>query len=225
MRALFRVVVAAALVTCLTGIAEAAGPNVPTSSVITQGTSPWVTSVGAGTANIGGVALGPVTTAPMTAQIALTSVTTGYTALWTIANSATAASVTIPYFAVNVANSTVAIPAGRLVSDDPLSTAWTGQTVQVDLWKVAPVYATSHGDRTTFLLTSGSLMHQAAFSCTFGAIQTDGPVSAECTPNTGSVAWVTADALAQVYVTMIATSGTGTVTASSHLTFIPKVVN
>jgi len=173
---------------------------------------------------IGGVALGPVTTAP-SAQIALTSVTTAYTAGWVIANSATAASVTIPYFAVNVANSTVGIPYGRLVSDDPLSTAWATQTVQVDLWNTAPVYATAHADRATFSLTSGAQTHEATFTCLFGAIQTDGAVSAECTPNSGATYFPTADASAHLYVTMIASTGSGVVTASKHLTFIPKVIN
>ena len=178
----------------------------------------------AGTNNIGGVAFGPVTTAA-SSQLTLTSVTTAYTALWTIANSATAASATIPYFTVSVASSTVAVPVLRLVSDDTLSTAWAGQTVQIDLWNTAPTFATSHGDRATFSLATGAQTHEAAWTCVFGAIQGDGSISAECSPNQGSVPFVTSDSSAHIYWTAIATSGTGTVTASKHLTVVAKVIN
>jgi hypothetical protein len=178
----------------------------------------------AGVANIGGVALGPVTTAP-SSTLTMTSATTAYTAGWMVATNATGTSVTVPSFAIGTAGASVGIPWVRLYSNDTVATSWGAQTMQVDLWNTAPTFAAGHGDRAAFLAATGSSAHSATFTCTMSAVQGDGTY-AECQPNLGSMPVVTATgASTAIYWTLIAVSGSGVTGASGVWTLVPKVVN
>jgi len=159
-----------------------------------------------------------------TSTLTLTSATTQYSAGQLIANNATAASVTVPSFNIPNTPSGAIIPRVRLFSDDTLSTAWAGQTIQIDLWNAAPTFV--NGDRGAWQVATGSNGHLATFTCIMSAIQSDGSF-ASCSIGVGNFAAIINAALATpVYWSAKAVTGTsGVTTASKHLTLTVEILN
>jgi hypothetical protein len=158
-----------------------------------------------------------------TSTLTLTSATTAYTAGQLIANNSTAGSVVVPSFAYsNIIGSAAIIPRLRLSTNDTTSTAWGGQTIQVDLWSAAPTF--SNGDRGTWSPATGAASHLGSFSCTMSAEYGDGAY-AECAPAVGNFALPKLPGAALVYWTLDAISGSGATGASKVFTLTAEVLN
>jgi hypothetical protein len=155
---------------------------------------------------------------PALAQNTLTlpSTTTAYTAGELIANSATAASVVVPYF--SVAPGEKIISGVRLSTNDATSTAWGAKTVQVDLWSAAPTF--TNGDRGAWAVATGAASHLASFTCTMSAEAGDG-AWAECAPAVGNMYVVRGSG--PIYWTLEAISGSGVTGASKGFTMTPEI--
>jgi hypothetical protein len=161
--------------------------------------------------------LGPTLSVP-TSTLTMTSSTAAYAAGQLIATSATAGSVAVPSFATQ-ATGGATIPRLRLQSNDTTSTAWGGQTIQVDLWAAAPTF--TNGDRGAWLTATGAASHVGSFSCVLSAVQGDG-VFAECSPNVSSFTTVVTTPL---FWTLQATTGSGVTGASKVFTLRPEILN
>jgi hypothetical protein len=150
-------------------------------------------------------------TVPAASTMNLTSTTTAYTAGQLIANNGTAANITNPSFSMPAAGG--AIPRLRLYTDDTLSTAWAGVSVQVDLWDDAVTW--TNGDHGTWLPSTGASGHHlASYSCAFpSAVWGDG-IETNCSINVGNYLSTIATT---IYWSLQATSGSGVLTASKHI--------
>lgn len=168
-----------------------------------------------------GAALSPVLTNP-TSTLQLTSSTSVYAAGNLIASSATAGSVVVPSFAIANSAGGASIPRVRLSNNDATSTAWGGQTVQVDLWSTAPTF--TNGDRAAWAVATGSAAHLGAFTCILSAVTGDG-VYQECAPSVGTAVYIKLASGTSVYWTLQAVTGTGTTGASKVFTIAAEVYN
>lgn len=148
-----------------------------------------------------------VTPGNPSAAITLPATTTAYGANTLIANSATAGSVSYP--SLTLPTNGGAIPRVRIAINDTTSTAWAGQTIQIDLWAAAPTW--TNGDRGAFLPATGTANHIASYSCTVSATYGDG-VWGECTPTYGNFAL---QGTTPVYWSAKAVTGTPGVTGAS----------
>ena len=157
-----------------------------------------------------------------TSTLTLTSATTAYTAGQLIASSATAGSVVVPSFAIANSAGAGAILRLRLTTNDATSTAWGGQTVQIDLWSAAPTF--TNGDRAAFLPATGTAGHLASHSCIVSAEYGDGAYR-EGSPNVGSFALPKLASGTTIYWSAIATTGSGVTGASKVWTLTAEVMN
>ena len=151
----------------------------------------------------------------------LTSTTTAYGIGTLIANNAAAGQVSLPTIQLSSQFASAEIARVRLSSNDPLSTAWPGQTVQIDFWSQQPTW--TNGDRGAWQVASGSGYHVASFLCVFGALQGDG-VFCEGVPNLGSQVTVRVPTGTVLYWSAEAITGSGVVTASKSMTLTAEMV-
>jgi hypothetical protein len=155
-----------------------------------------------------------------TSTLALPSTATAYSSGQLIANSATAASVSAPSFAIQSPGSAI-IPRVRLSTNDATATAWGGASIQVDLWSAAPTFV--NGDRGAWSLASGAAAHLGAYSCTMSAEYGDGAY-AECAPAVGTVSVPKLASGTAIYWTLQAVSGSGVTGASKVFTLTAEAI-
>lgn len=153
--------------------------------------------------------------------LTLTSTTTAYTANKLIANNATAASVVVPQIVSSAGSGGWVIPRVRLDTNDATSTAWGGQTIQVDLWNAAPTF--QNGDRGAWSILTGSDNHVGSFTCVMSTEQSDG-AWAECAPTVGNFVSVPAP-IPPLFWTLQAITGSGVTGASKVFTLTPEILN
>lgn len=166
----------------------------------------------------------PVTSS--TSTLTLPAATTAYTAGQLIANSATAGSVVVPSFAIaNTAGGAI-IPRLRLSTNDATATGWGAQTIQVDLWSVAPTF--TNGDRAAWLPATGSASHLAAYTCTMAgttaAVWGDG-IAGECSVSPGNATTIKLASGTSVFWTLDAISGSGVTGVSKVFTLTAELLN
>ena len=152
--------------------------------------------------------------------LTLTSTTTAYSAGNLIASSATAGSVVVPNFTIQLPGSAL-IPRLRLSTNDAISTAWGAVSIQVDLWSAAPTF--TNGDRGAWSPATGTASHLGAYSCTMSAEYGDGAY-AECAPAVGTVSAPKLASGTTVYWTLEAVSPSGVTGASKVFTLIAETV-
>lgn len=209
---------------CLAGLPAAA-----------QSVTAYVKPDGSGYQNVdathplpAGAAISPTVTAPST-TLTLPATTTAYAAGTLLCTSATVATCNTALqsetFAISNAAGAAAINRLRLFTNDATSTAWGGQTLQVDFWDVVPTFATT-GDRGVFATTflTGTGHHLGAFTCVMSAELADGAY-AECAPTVGSFALPKLASGTTVYWTLQAITGSGVTGASKVWTLIPELMN
>lgn len=168
-------------------------------------------------ASVSGVSTNPTST------LTMTSATTAYTSGQLIATSATAGSVVVPSFAIANSAGGAAIYRVRLDTNDTTSTAWGGQTINMDLWTTAPTF--TNGDRGTYSPATGTGAHLALFVCSVSSEYGDGAY-AECIPSQGAAfALVKLGSGTAIYWTMTASTGSGVTGASKVWTATPEVGN
>lgn len=154
--------------------------------------------------------------------LTLPATTTPYTANQLIANSATANLVVDPTITWSYGSASPAIPRVRLYTNDATSTAWGGQTVQVDLWSSNPTW--TNGDRGAWSPATGTGGHVASFTCVMSAEYGDGAYS-ECTPVYGTVTVPSQVGAGPLYWSLKAVTGSGVTGASKTFTLVLEVVN
>lgn len=178
--------------------------------------------------NASGLAVPATSSAPLptgsaptnnTATLSMPSATAAYAAGQLIASSATAGSIVVP--AVSLANGAGPVTGLRLSSNDSTSTAWGGQTIQVDLWTVAPTFGT--GDRTTWAMATGSASHLRSFSCVMSGVNGDG-VYGECAAAVGSFALPKLASGTALYWTLLASTGSGVTGVSKTWTLTAEAL-
>jgi len=157
-----------------------------------------------------------------TSTLSLTSTTTAYAAGQLIANNATAASVTVPNFAIANSGGGAIIPRLRLSTNDTTSTAWGGVSIQVDLWSAAPTW--TNGDRGSWSPATGTGSHLGSYSCTMSAEYGDGAF-AECAANVGSASLPKLASGTAIYWSLEAVSASGVTGASKTFTLTAEVLN
>lgn len=157
-----------------------------------------------------------------TSTLTLTATTTAYTAGQLIANNATAGSVTNSSFAIANTAGGVYIPRLRLSTNDATSTAWGGQTIQVDLWSASPTW--TNGDRAAWSPATGTGAHLATYSCVMSAEYGDGAY-AECGVSPGNLATVRLASGTTVYWSLQAKTGSGITGASKVFTLTAELSN
>lgn len=184
---------------------------------VTQGTSPWIESQVAGSP---GTFSGSVTNPP--SSITLPSSTTAYTAGQLIANNATAGSITNSSFSILNSAGGAAIPRVRLSTNDSTTTAWSGQTIQVDLWSASPTW--SNGDRAAWLPATGVASHLATYSCQMSIECGDGAF-AECGITVGNFTSVKLVSGTSIYWSLEAITGSGVTGAGKVFTVVPELIN
>jgi hypothetical protein len=162
-------------------------------------------------------------TNPSTVAYTLTATTTAYTANQLIANNGIAGSVTNPSFSIANSAGGAAIPRLRLTSNDTTSTAWAGQTVQVDLWSAAPTW--TNGDRAAWLPATGSAAHLGAYNCTFPTPVWGDGLTAECAPQVGNFSLPVLASGSTVYASYKAITGSGVTGVSKTFTLIAEEMN
>lgn len=162
-------------------------------------------------------------TNPATSAYTLTATTTAYTAGQLIANNATAGSVNNPSFSIQNSAGGAVISRLRLVSNDTTSTAWAGQTVQVDLWNAAPTW--TNGDRGTWLPATGSASHLASFTCAFPSAEWGDGLTAECPIAYGNFLTVTLASGTTIYASYKAVTGSGVTGVSKTFTLTAEELN
>ena len=124
------------------------------------------------------------------------------------------------------------VPRVRLSVNDPTSTSWGGQTVQVDLWSCTPVMA--NADRGAWSVTTGAGSggpfgggcHLASYTCVMSAVYGDGAY-AECGVTVGNVAAPrvsTGPNAGPVTWTLDAITGSGVTGAGKVWTMQPEAV-
>lgn len=179
-----------------------------------------VTSLIGATLNTIATSSGAVTNP--TSTLTLPSATTAYTAGQLIASSATAGSITVPSFSIANAGGGAVIARLRLSTNDATSTAWGGQTIQVDLWSAAPTFA--NGDRGAWSPATGTAGHLGAFSCVMSAEYGDGAYG-ECAPAVGQAAMPKLASGAAIYWTLDAITGSGVTGAGKVFTLTAEELN
>lgn len=190
-------------------------------SISPNGTLPAGTNLlGSVTAASSGTVTNPTST------LTLPAATTAYTAGQLIANSATAGSVVVPSFAIaNTAGGAI-IPRLRLSTNDATATGWGAQTIQVDLWSVAPTF--TNGDRAAWLPATGSASHLAAYTCTMAgttaAVWGDG-IAGECSVSPGNATTIKLASGTSVFWTLDAISGSGVTGVSKVFTLTAELLN
>lgn len=194
--------------TIATGLKRSQSPNVIEANVYQQAGSPGTMS---------GSITGPTST------ITLPATTTAFTAGFLIANSATAGSVVNPSFAIANSAGAVAIPRVRLSVNDTTSTAWAGQTVQVDLWSTTPTW--TNGNLAAWLPATGSAGHVGSYTCTFPTPVWGDGIATECSVTVGNYAGVKLASGTSIFWSLKATTGSGVTGASKVFTLTPELVN
>lgn len=154
--------------------------------------------------------------------LTLTSATTAYTAGQLIASSATAGSVVVPSFAIANSAGGAIIARLRLSTNDATSTAWGGQTIQVDLWSAAPTF--TNGDRGAWSPATGSANHLGAFSCLMSAEYGDGAFG-ECFPVVGNAVMPKLASGTAIFWSLDAVTGSGITGASKIFTVTAEELN
>ncbi len=160
-----------------------------------------------------------------TSTLTLPSTTTQYSANTLICTSGTVATCNTAlqseFFTIpNTAGGAI-IPRLRLSTNDNTTTAWNGQTLQVDLWSTYPTFQTT-GDRGAFItdFLTGSAAHLGAYTCVMaGTANTaygDGTY-AECTSNAGNATIFKLASGTSVYWTLQAVTGSYGVTGASKV--------
>ena len=160
-----------------------------------------------------------VTNPPST--LALPASTTAYGSGTNIAASGSLNQTVQTSFSIANANAGAHINRIRLSSNDATSTAWAGQTIQIDLWVSAPTLI--NGDRGAFQVATGSGAHLATFTCVMSAVQGDGTYC-EAVPNLGSFAGPKLTG-STIFWTAIAVTGSGVTGASKALSLVPEIDN
>lgn len=159
-----------------------------------------------------------------TSTITLPAATTAYTAGFMMANTATGTSVSVPSFAIaNVAGGAI-IQSLRIGINDAIATGWGGQTIQIDLWSVAPTFAAGNGDRGAFKVATGSQSHIRTFTCLLSAVQSDG-VFGECSPTVANAPVIKLASGTSVFWTAVAFTGSGVTGASKIVTLTAELLN
>lgn len=184
-------------------------------------TTPGTTNAVQATNASFGAANSPVVTNP-TSTLTLPAATTAYGVGNLIANNATAGSVVVPSFAL--ANSAGAARIGALVltSNDSTSTAWGGQTIQIDLWRSAPTF--TNGDRAAYAVATGSANYIGSFTGVLSPVAGDG-VYGRFIITAGNDAALKLAAGTSVFWTMQSLTGSGVTGASKVFTLTPEVSN
>lgn len=159
--------------------------------------------------------------------ITLTSRTTARSAGTLMANNATAASITNQLFKIAKGYQGAFIPRLRLSINDATSTAWNGQTIQIDLWSCAPTW--TNADAGTWLPATGSACHLGAFTCVMPSAEWGDGIATECSPNVSNFAMPNiADNVLEVppragiYWSLQAVTGSGVTGASAVVTMTPE---
>ncbi len=168
-----------------------------------------------------GAATSPIATNP-TSTLTLPATTTAYSAGQLIANNATAASVTVPSFAIANGGGGAIISRLRLSTNDVTSTAWGGHTIQVDLWSAAPTW--TNGDRGAWSPATGTANHLGAFTCVMSAEYGDGAY-AECAPAVGNVAVPKLASGAAIFWSLESVDGSGVTGTSKVFTLAAELLN
>lgn len=157
-----------------------------------------------------------------TSTLTLPATTTAYTAGQLIANSATAGSVVNPSFAIANSAGGAVISRLRLSTNDTTSTAWGGQTIQVDLWSTTPTW--TNGDRGTWSPATQTGAHLGAFTCVMSAEFGDGAY-AECFPLVGNYIAVHLASGTSVFWSLKDATGSGITGASKVFTLTAELQN
>lgn len=157
---------------------------------------------------------------PTSSSLALTAGTAPYSAGQLIANSSSALSVTNPFFILPPGGA--AISGLRLSTNDETSTAWGGQTIQVDLWSASPTW--QNGDRGAWFPATGTAAHLGSFTCNMSAEYGDGAY-AECAPNVGNFGLAKLPGATQIYWSLEAVTGSGATGAARIFTLTAELLN
>lgn len=159
-----------------------------------------------------------------TSVLTLTSATTAYSVANNIASNANGTLVVVPSFSIVNSAGAATICAMDLLSDDTTSTAWGGVTIQIDLWRAAPTFASGNGDRLAYLLATGSANYIASFAGTFAPFATDGTYG-RLVPTTGDCVKSKLASGSSIFWTAQALTSSGVTGASKHFTLVPEVQN
>jgi hypothetical protein len=147
---------------------------------------------------------------PLSSSLTLPAATTAYAPGQLVANSPSA--VVTPQFLVPSGPPPLVITRVRLSTNDPMPTAWGGETVVVDLWSAAPSFL--GGDRSPWVIVAGAAAHLATLACTMSVVGGDG-AWAECAPRPARGVSLFLEPGSPVYWSLRAASGSG-VTGSSR---------
>ena len=155
----------------------------------------------------------------------LPSTTTAYTVGQFMATNSNGTLISVPSFSIQSFNNTeVLIQGGHLSINDAAASTWNAQTVQIDLWTAKPTFTSGNGDRSTFLPATGTASHIGTLTCVLSSVYGDGEYS-ECAPTPNTTISIFAASPVPIYWTAIATTGSGTLTASDIVTFNPTTVH
>lgn len=157
-----------------------------------------------------------------TSTLTLPAATTAYTAGQLIATSATAGSVVNPSFAIANSAGGAIISRLRLSTNDATSTAWGGQTIQVDLWSTTPTW--TNGDRAAWSPATQTGAHLGSFTGLMSAEYGDGAFT-ECLPVVGNALTVKLAAGTSIFWSLQAVTGSGVTGASKVWTLTPEIMN
>lgn len=171
--------------------------------------------------NSAGTVSGSLTNPSSTLTLPVT--TTAYTSGQLIANSATAGSVVNPSFSILNTAGGASIGRLRLSINDTTSTAWAGQTIQVDLWTATPTW--TNGDRGTWLPATGAASHLASYACVLPTPVWGDGLGTECSLNTGNFAGVKLASGSSIFWSLKASTGSGVTGASGVFTIIAEPLN
>lgn len=164
-----------------------------------------------------------------TSTLTLPATTTAYTAGQLACTNATAATCNTALSSTSfaIANSAggASISRLRISTNDTTSTAWVGQTVQIDLWTAAPTF--TNGDRGTWLPATGSASHLATFTCTFPTPVWGDGLGTECqlAVGTGNAANPKLGSGTSIFWSLDALTGSGVTGASKVFTLAAEVGN
>jgi hypothetical protein len=164
-----------------------------------------------------------------TSTLTLPATTTAYTAGQLACTSATAGTCNTALASTTfaIANSAggASISRLRLSTNDTTSTAWAGQTIQIDLWTAAPTF--TNGDRGTWLPATGSASHLATFACTFPTPVWGDGLGTECqlSVGTGNSANAKLGSGTSIFWSLDALTGSGVTGASKVFTLTAELAN
>ena len=128
-----------------------------------------------------------------------------------IASSTTAGSIVVPSFAIATSAGGAIIP--KLTMQTSATSGWGGASIQIDLWRAAPML--TNGDGAVYLPATGSASYIGSYTCTLA--QAGDGAYGECTPNAGQADFPKLASGANVYWTAFSLS---TVTKGSGQTFV-----